>query len=113
MDALNSIWEISDGIATAFLNMVRNTANVTGVGLATTIVAVTMASMGHEPTLDVVASAGDVEVVKAAFTQGLRTAYIVMSSFLVIAIVLSLVNGEARAETLTSSESSSRIRSKV
>ena len=101
------------GIATAFLNMVRNTANVTGVGLATTIVAVTMASMGHEPTLDVVASAGDVEVVKAAFTQGLRTAYIVMSSFLVIAIVLSLVNGEARAETLTSSESSSRIRSKV
>ena len=39
------------GVATAFLNMTRNTANVTGVGMATSIATMTMAARGFEPSI--------------------------------------------------------------
>lgn len=83
------------GVGTAFLNMVRNTAGVTGVALATTIVTITMGSMGYEPTLDAVRSGSGGEGVKSAFTQGLTTSYMVMGSLLIVAIALSLLQGRA------------------
>ena len=78
------------GIATAFLNMVRNTANVTGVALSTSIVTATMSAQGFEPSLDAVSSAGG-EAIKEAFTDGLQTAYLAMSGVVVVALALSLV----------------------
>ena len=77
------------GVATAFLNMVRNTANVTGVALATTIITVTMSSSGYEPSLDAVSGAG--EGVKEAFTRGLQTAFLVLAGFVAVAVVLSSI----------------------
>ncbi len=77
------------GIATALLNMVRNAANVTGVGLATTIVTVIMASEGFEASLDAVRAGGG-EGVKEAFTQGLRFAYLIMSGFVGLALLLTV-----------------------
>ena len=84
------------GIATAFMNMVRNSANVVGVAVSTTIVTAVMGSMGYEPSLEAVSSA-EGEGVKAAFTQGLQLAYLVMATFLGIAIVLTLIKSEAVA----------------
>ncbi len=78
------------GVATAFLNLTRTTANVTGVALATTIVTAVMASQGYPPSLEAVASGGG-EGVKAAFTQGLQTALLTMTGFLAVAILLSSV----------------------
>ena len=78
------------GVATAFLNMVRNTANVTGVALSTSIVTATMSAQGFEPSLDAVSSAGG-EAIKGAFTDGLQTAYLAMSGVVVVALALSLV----------------------
>lgn len=78
------------GVATAFLNLTRTTANVTGVALATTIVTAVMASQGYPPSLEAVASGGG-EGIKAAFTQGLQTALLTMTGFLAVAILLSSV----------------------
>ena len=91
---LSTVERARYGIATAFMNMVRSTANVTGVGLATAIVTATMGSLGYEPSLEAITSAGGGEGVKAAFVQGVQTAYLVMSGFVVIAIVLSSFKGE-------------------
>ena len=74
------------GVATAFLNMTRNTANVTGVGLATTIVTMAMAARGFEPSLDAVASGA--AGVEAAFTYGLRLAFLALGAFILLSIAL-------------------------
>ncbi len=88
------------GVATAFLNMTRNTANVAGIGLATTIVTVAMASKGFEPSLDAVAAGvGGVEV---AFTQGLRIAFLLLGAFIGVSIVLTALKRTARRETALS-----------
>ncbi|MCH8206244.1 MAG: MFS transporter [Chloroflexi bacterium] len=83
------------GIATAFMNMVRNIASVTGVGLATAVVTATMGSMGFEPTLDAVSS-GDAAGAREAFTEGLSRAYIVTAGFVALALVLTIFGGHQR-----------------
>ena len=77
------------GIATAFLNMTRNTANVVGIGLAITIVTATMAAKGFEPSLDAVAAGG--LGVEAAFTQGLRIAFLLLGAFVGVSLVLTFL----------------------
>jgi EmrB/QacA subfamily drug resistance transporter len=73
------------GVATAFTNMVRNTANVTGIGLSITIVTMRMGAMGFEPSLDAVTAGG--EGVEAAFSQGLRFAFLTLGGFIGLAAV--------------------------
>lgn len=80
------------GIATAFMNMTRNSANVVGIALATMIVTSVMGSLGYEPSLESVIS-NNSEGIRAAFTRGLQICYMVMSGFLVIGIVLSSLKG--------------------
>jgi len=77
------------GVATAFTNMVRNTANVTGIGLAITIVTMRMGALGFEPSLDAVTGGG--EGVEAAFSQGLRLAFLTLGAFIVLAGVSTWV----------------------
>ena len=84
------------GVATAFLNMVRNTANVTGVALSTSIVTAAMSAQGLEPSLDAVSSAGG-DAIRAAFTDGLQTVYLGMSIVVVVALALSLVQPRSAA----------------
>ena len=78
------------GIATAFMNMIRNSANVIGVAIATTIVTAVMGSLGYEPSLEGVTSDGS-EGVKTAFARGLQISYLAMSGFVAVAIALSLL----------------------
>ena len=77
------------GVATAFLQMVRNTGTVTGVALSTSIVTATMSAQGLEPSLDAVSSVGGDDI-RTAFTDGLQTVYVVMSGVIVVALALSL-----------------------
>lgn len=77
------------GVATAFLNMVRNTANVTGIGLATTIVTARMAALGFAPSLDAVAGGGS--NLEGAFMEGLRMAFLVLGAFILLALVLTVL----------------------
>ena len=88
------------GIATAFLNMTRNTANVVGIGLAITIVTVTMASKGFEPSLDAVAAGG--VGVEAAFTQGLRIAFLLLGAFIGVSVILTILKRSGSQEAIPS-----------
>lgn len=109
---LSTVERARYGVATAFLNMLRNAANVTGVSLATTIVTAVMASHGYEASLDAVSGDGG-QGVKIAFTQGLRTAYLVLSISAFIALVISIINVDTVSEPETVTESDPGIPSKV
>ncbi|MEE9199660.1 MAG: MFS transporter [Dehalococcoidia bacterium] len=84
------------GFISAFMNLTRTFANVTGIALATTIVTVTMGSMGYEPSLAAVSGAGG-EGVRAAFASGLNKAFLAAGSFMLLALVISGLNADARA----------------
>ena len=86
------------GVATAFLNMTRNTASVAGVGLVTSIVTFAMASQGFEPSLDAVKAGG--AGVEDAFTMGLRIAFLMLGSFNLVSVFLTILKPSASTETV-------------
>ena len=77
------------GVVSAFLNLARNSANVTSIALATAIVTATMASEGFPATLDEVSGASG-----PAFTSGLQIAFRVAGSFVIVAMFLSSIRGK-------------------
>jgi MFS family permease len=83
------------GIISAFLNLTRTSANVTGVAIATTIVTFTMASSGFEPSLSAVNGEGG-EAVRMAFMEGLKRAYLIGAGFATTALVITALKGETR-----------------
>ena len=83
------------GIVSAFLNVTRTASNVTGIAIATTIVAFTMASMGYEPSLAAVSESGG-QGLREAFVAGIHTVYLVAAGLAVSAMVLSVVRGESK-----------------
>ncbi|MYA61004.1 MAG: MFS transporter [Dehalococcoidia bacterium] len=85
------------GVATAFLNMTRNTASVAGVGMVTSIVTFAMASRGFEPSLDAVKAGG--AGVEDAFTSGLRIAFLMLGSFNLVSVILTLLKPSASPES--------------
>jgi hypothetical protein len=80
------------GALSGFLNLVRNSANVTSIALVTAIVTASMASMGYEPSLSAVSDEAGQGVV-TAFTSGLRVAYLAMGSLVVAGVVMSWLKG--------------------
>jgi hypothetical protein len=87
---LSSVERERYGVLLAFLNLVRNAANVTSVAMATAIVTATMGTMGFEPSLDAVRSGGGAGV-GDAFTFGLRNAYLIMMGLLLVAMAVSVL----------------------
>ena len=81
------------GVVSGFLNLVRNSANVTSTALATAIVTATMTSMGFPANLSAVSDA-DVAGILGAFTSGLRLALLIMGSILFLGVVASMLKGE-------------------
>ena len=98
------------GIVSGFLNLTRTSANLTGVALATTIVTITMGSLGYEPSLSAMSSE-EGEGVTAAFVSGVNRAYLVGAGYVLIAMVLSAIRSEPRPSSQPSSEPSPRPRS--
>jgi EmrB/QacA subfamily drug resistance transporter len=84
------------GIASAFLNLTRTTSNVTGVAVATTIISVTMVSMGYEPSLGD-ADSGDAGV-RLAFVSGLHRTFLMSFALIFVAMVLSALRGDNRRD---------------
>ena len=77
------------GVVSALTQLVRNSANVTSVALTTTVVVVTMGSLGVEPSLDVVSPA-----VADAFVAGLHRAFYLLGGLLALGAVICLARGE-------------------
>ena len=86
------------GIVTAFVNLTRTSANVTGVALATIMVTITMGSLGYEPSLSAITDGGD-EGARVAFIEGMARAFMVSTGLMAGATALSLLRGETRAKS--------------
>ena len=81
------------GVVSGLTQLVRNSANVTSIAIATVVVVVTMGTYGVEPSLDAVSPQ-----VADAFVAGLQWAFLVMGGMLVVGIALAVVRGERRPE---------------
>ena len=80
------------GAVSGFLNLVRNSGNVTSIALGTAIVTTTMASMGFPATLAAVEEGASRELFHA-FTTGLRVTFLAMGSLVMIGIAVSFMKG--------------------
>ena len=80
------------GVMAGLTQLVRNSANLTGVAVATAIVTATMAFKGHPPTLDAVSDA------PGAFTSALRVTFLVMGAVAVVGMILSFVKSGRTGE---------------
>lgn len=87
---MSSVSKDDYGIASAFLNTTRTSANLSGVAIATTIVTVTMGLMGFEPSLSAV-SAGGGDGVRIAFVTGLSRAFMLAGAFVFLSSAISAV----------------------
>ena len=85
------------GIVSSFLNLVRNGANIISLAMATAIVTATMGSLGFEPSLDAVRESAEVGV-GHAFSLGMRNAFLVMMSLILVGLTLSAIKGEKGKE---------------
>ena len=84
------------GVVSSLTQLVRNSANVTSIAVATTIVVVTMATYGVEPSLDAVSPS-----VADAFVAGLKWAFLLMVAMLGMGMVLVLIRGERKRPVRT------------
>ena len=79
------------GVVSALTQLVRNSANVTSIAIATTVVVATMGMRGVEPSLDSVNPD-----VANAFVAGLKWAFWMMTGILFIGIILAVIRGERK-----------------
>ena len=84
------------GVMSGFINLVRNSANITGTAVATAIVAAVMVSMGFLPNLSAVSETGGADLL-TAFVAGLRTAYIIVAGLMCVGVVFSYIRPAAAA----------------
>ena len=77
------------GVASGFLNLVRNAGNVTGIAVATAVVTAVMSSHGVGPNLAEVAERAEPQALMA-FVSGLRFAYGTAAAAVLLGAFLSL-----------------------
>ena len=79
------------GVVAGFLNLARNSANITSIALVTAIVTATMASMGHPPSLTAVSEATTAELLDS-FVSGIKTVYFAVGCLVLLGVVTSFVS---------------------
>jgi MFS family permease len=89
---LSAVDRAQYGVVSALTQLVRNSANVTSIAVATTVVVATMGARGVEPSLDAVNPD-----VADAFVAGLKWAFWMMAGLLLVGIALAVMRGERRA----------------
>ena len=83
------------GVASGFLNLVRNAGNVTGIAVATAVVTAVMSSHGVAPNLAEVAERAEPQAL-LAFVSGLRFAYGIAAASVLLGAFLSISLKEQR-----------------
>lgn len=86
---MSAVERSSYGVMSSLTQLVRNSANVISVAVATAVIVFTMGSMGVEPALDAVSPA-----VAGAFVAGLHRVFWLMGGLLVAGMVIVLLRGE-------------------
>lgn len=80
-------------VASAFLNLVRTSAGLSGIAIFTAIVVFTMASQGFEPDLSAVSRVGGAEV-RLVFISGMGRAFFAAALVMFAAMVISALRPE-------------------
>lgn len=80
-------------VASAFLNLTRTSAGLSGIAIFTAIVVFTMASLGAAPDLSAVSQDGGSEA-RAAFIAGMNRAFIAAGGVMFAAMAISVMRGE-------------------
>ena len=88
---LSAVERSQYGVIAGLTQLIRNSANVTSIAVATTVVVVTMGTYGVEPSLDAVSPS-----VAFAFVDGLRWAFVLMGAMLFVGVVLAVIRGERK-----------------
>lgn len=81
------------GVVSALLSLVRNSANVTSIAVATAVITATMVSAGYAPDLGGVS--GEDAGLLASFVSGMNTLYLGMGCLLLLGAVASFFKGSA------------------
>ncbi len=89
----------SYGVVSALTQLIRNSANVVSIALATTVVVTVMGMRGVEPSLDAVSPA-----VADAFVAGLRIAFVVLGSVTTAGMIIALLRGERKPAPTAAAE---------
>ena len=84
------------GVVSALLSLVRNSANVTSIAVATAVVTSTMVSMGYAPDLGSVSGGEDAGLL-GSFVSGMNMLYFGMGCLLLLGAVASFMKGPAPA----------------
>ncbi len=84
------------GVVSALLSLVRNSANVTSIAVATAVVTATMVSMGYAPDLGNVSGGEDAGLLRS-FVSGMNMLYFGMGCLLLVGVVASFFKGSAPA----------------
>ena len=86
------------GVGTAFLNLIRNSANIIGISMATMIITAMMAHSGFEASLDAVNDPNYGDGIKVAFISGLSLT-LRIQGFLILASVLLTVTKNIKSKS--------------
>ena len=92
---LSAVGRESYGVVSGFLNLVRNSANVISLAIATTIVTMTMGSLGFDPSLEAVRTSS-VDGVRGAFAVGMRNAFYVLVALVIASMAVSYLQGKPK-----------------
>ena len=82
------------GVVAAFVNLSRNSGNVTGTAIAASIVTAVMVSGGYEVKIDAVLEAGPGSGLLESFLSGLKTAFLIMAVLQVIGAIASIFKSD-------------------
>ena len=80
-------------VASAFLNLVRTSAGLSGIAIFTAIVVFTMASQGFKPDLSVVSEIGG-DAVRLVFIDGMSRAFTAAAAVMFAAMIISALRPE-------------------
>ncbi len=86
------------GVVAAFVNLSRNSGNVTGTAVAASIVTAVMVSAGYEVKIDAVLDAGPGSGLLESFMSGLKTALLAMAVLQVVGAAASVFKNDPSAD---------------
>jgi EmrB/QacA subfamily drug resistance transporter len=96
------------GVVAAFVNLSRNSGNVTGTAIAASIVTAVMVSRGFEVKIDEVLDAGVGSGLLEAFLSGLKTAFFAMAVLQIFGAFASVFKNDSRtSQTIETEEARS------
>ena len=84
------------GVIAALTNLMRNSANIVSIAVATTIVVIVMGIQGVEPSLQAVSPD-----VSDAFISGLRWAFGFLGFLMLLGMAISYIKGDRAPEKTT------------